>query len=271
MMKNLFLMIVCGLLTWQLNGQVIPPIHCTSATSICDSVEIQDTIKVAKDTTADEIGPTSCLFFGEIRGTWYTFGVNDTGNLRFTITPFDTLTDFDWALYRVDWANCTDIFSVPSYEVRCDASGIGGGNFTTGASGLVQQGHQPAVHLTTPALFYLYVTTSIQDTDAVLGYTIDFSASSMDLVPCNEIGIEEEGEMTMRIYPNPVEDILNIQLNSPIGNTLLRLYDINGRNVLVEPVNSAYFSINIAYLVPGVYVLEIVSDQGISRKKIIKK
>src|SRR5687767_7113345 len=86
-----------------LSAQTFPPIHCDDAESVCDSVFTQDTIKVQIDSTADEISSFSCLPHGELLGSWYTFGVSDTGYLRFIISPLDTLNDFDWALYKTDW------------------------------------------------------------------------------------------------------------------------------------------------------------------------
>lgn len=269
-MKNIFFVTIISFCSIQIYSQVTPPIHCTSADTICSSVILLDTLKVAIDSTADEISSNSCLTYGEIRGTWYKFGINDTGYLRFNITPFDTLADFDWSLFRVDWGDCTNIFSVPSYEVSCNVSGVGGGFYTTGADGLIQQGHNPAVYITTPAVFYLYITTSLQDTGAVLGYTIDFTASDFSLVPCNEIGIEEQGMLDAKIYPNPVEDMLNIRLSNHFGNSIINLFDMSGRNLLYYKTITDNYSIDVSNLVQGVYVLEIQSDKGILRKKIIK-
>ncbi len=268
-MKKIFF-ISLALVSLQLQAQVLPPINCTDAITICDSVEIQDTLKVAVNFSSNEISNNSCLPFGEIRGTWYKFGINDVGNLRFTITPFDTLVDFDWALYHINWSNCTDIFGVPSLEVSCNASGIGGGNYTTGASGLLQQGHNPAINVTIPSVYYLYVTTSMQDTDAVMGYTIDFSASDFDFVPCTEIGIEEETSHIVNIYPNPVNDILQIQLTALTQNSSINVYDMSGRNVLVYNTVGNSSILDVSSLTPGVYILEVHTDKGISRKKVIK-
>jgi hypothetical protein len=257
-MRNIFLMVGLGCLSTFTNAQVLPPINCTEAISICDSIEIQDTLKVTVNFSSNEISSNSCLPHGEIRGTWYKFGVNTVGDLRFTITPLDTNVDFDWALFRTDWASCTDIFAVPSYEVSCNASGIGGGNYTTGASGLVQQGHSPAVNITSPALFYLYITTSMQDTDAVQGYEIDFSASDMNLVNCNEIGIEENATERLRVYPNPAEEVIFVNSPSgPFNPSGYALFDITGKLVIKEEVWNYADGINVGTLDAGVYYYQI--------------
>lgn len=260
-MRNILLSFIC-MSSVNVFAQVAPPINCTSATVICDSIITLDTIKVTVDESADEISSNSCLPFGEVCGTWYQFGINDIGNLRFTITPFDTITDFDWALYRIDWADCTNIFGVPSYEVSCNASGTGGGFYSTGASGLLQQGHNPAINLTTPAVFYLYITTAIEDSDAVLGYTLDFSASDMDLVACNEIGIEEEGSFHATVFPNPASDKVFVRGINFIAEQYV-LMDIAGKHVAVSPLGwKVDDGINISQLSSGIYYYQLTDAIG---------
>lgn len=270
-MRNFILTLFC-FSTAIVFAQVTPPTNCTSATIICDSIIVQDTLKVSVDYTADEISSNSCLPFGEICGTWYQFGVNDMGNLRFTITPFDTLTDFDWALYRIDWADCTNIFGVPSYEISCNASGIGGGFSTTGASGLLQQGHNAAINLTSPAVFYLYITTAIEDTDAVLGYTLDFSASDMELVACNEIGIEEEGYFNATVFPNPATDKVFVHGIHFIAEQFT-VMDIAGKQVAVSPIGwKVEEGINVSNLPAGIYYYQLTDVIGkkLSGKLVVK-
>jgi hypothetical protein len=260
-MKKIFIIIGLGCMHSILHAQVLPPVNCTEAISICDSIETQDTLKVALNFSSNEISNNSCLPHGEIRGTWYKFGVNTPGNLRFTITPLDTNVDFDWALFRTDWASCTDIFGVPSYEISCNASGIGGGNYTTGASGLIQQGHNPAINLTTPALFYLYITTSMQDTDAVLGYVIDFSASDMNLVNCNEIGIEENPYQPLHIFPNPADEVVFVSpptgIFIPMGYAI---FDLTGKQVAYNPCWNQANGMQVAHLEAGVYYYQIYTQ-----------
>jgi hypothetical protein len=260
-MSKLFFTFSFFIFIGNISAQVLPPVNCEDAYSICDSIITQDTIKVAIDTNPDEISNNSCLGFGEIRGTWYKFGVNDIGNLRFTITPFDTLTDFDWALFRVDWGNCTDIYGNAAYEIACNSNGVGGGNYTTGATGLLQQGHEPAVNVTTPALFYLYVTTSMSDTDAVLGYTIDFTASDFDLVGCGEIGIEEVSQVQHKVYPNPVSDKFYIQTEN-FFPMLYLLTDISGKTVRNFFMKDLTEGISVEGLSSGMYYYTIHGNGG---------
>jgi len=269
-MKRIISIVFLAITSAGLSAQTLPPVNCGDAQSICDSIITVDTIKVGPNTGGNEISNNSCLPFGEVRGTWYKFGVTSTGNLRFLITPVDTTVDFDWALFRTDWAPCTDIFGVPEYEVSCNASGIGGGNYTTGATGLVQQGHSPAVNITTPGLFYLYITTATyngDDSTAVLGYVLDFSTSDFELVGCGEIGMEHESPVQVNVYPNPFDDYIRIDVPNSV-QTEVNLYDISGRSVANYSLNGNTLSTH--NLPSGMYTLVVRTEKGVASRKVVK-
>jgi hypothetical protein len=274
MSKHIFLIGFACIFFLTANAQTVnPPVNCDDAVLFCDSIIVQDTIKVAGTTGANEISSNSCLPYGEVRGTWYKFGVNATGNLRFLITPLDTTVDFDWALFNTSWNPCTDIFGVPSYEVSCNASGIGGGNYTTGATGMVQQGHNPAINVSIPTVFYLYVTTTIDyltDTNVIMGYTIDFTGSDFNLAPCNEIGIEKNADIVMNAYPNPFENFITIEMPTT-EDADVQLYDLSGRNVEYETFHygNKYYLIT-ENLAKGMYTVFVQTEKGISQRKLIK-
>lgn len=272
-MRKIFFIFWATVLTLNMNAQINPPINCDDAVLVCDSIIVQDTIKVPGTTSSNEISSNSCLPFGEIRGTWYKFGVNATGNLRFLITPLDTTVDFDWALFNTTWNPCTDIFGVPSYEISCSASGIGGGNYTTGATDSAQPGHNPSINITMPTVFYLYVTTTIDylnDTNVIMGYTIDFSGSDFELSPCGEIGIEKTEDLFIHVFPNPFINQIEIALPST-ELASISLYDMSGRNAMVETFQNG----NLGYVVtndlaPGIYTLYVQTSTGTSHRKLVK-
>lgn len=69
------------------------------------------------------------------------------------------------------------------------------------------------------------------------------------------------------IYPNPVNDVLNIQTNRSINH--LTLIDLNGK---VIQKAQAEKSLNVNNLTPGTYFLSIkYQDGGTENKKFIKK
>ena len=77
------------------------------------------------------------------------------------------------------------------------------------------------------------------------------------------------------VFPNPVENSLNINLESvPEMNCRFVLYDITGKQIKeIEDLSSKTISIDTSDLQKGVYFLTILNDKGMVQKteKIIKK
>lgn len=59
------------------------------------------------------------------------------------------------------------------------------------------------------------------------------------------------------MYPNPVNDILNIDLNDFSGQGILMIYNINGQLMKRVALNREKHSINVSGLKDGVYVMAI--------------
>jgi hypothetical protein len=70
------------------------------------------------------------------------------------------------------------------------------------------------------------------------------------------------------LYPNPVEDILNINLPAQVTLESTMMFDLTGKLVL-ESGNQSM--IEMSNLSDGTYILRIMTDKGELTKKIIKK
>jgi hypothetical protein len=73
-----------------------------------------------------------------------------------------------------------------------------------------------------------------------------------------------------QVYPNPANEVVNIELNGT-KTTQIRLLDASGRSVKIvtpEP-KSITATIGVSDLVPGVYVAELHTAEGIVTKKIV--
>ena len=78
-------------------------------------------------------------------------------------------------------------------------------------------------------------------------------------------GIEENTNLSIDVYPNPVQDLLTVKGE----NGILTLKDINGKTMLSE--NHFGISIlNLEDLAAGIYFLELVNSKGKAVQKIIK-
>ena len=81
---------------------------------------------------------------------------------------------------------------------------------------------------------------------------------------------------SITFFPNPVSDIVNIKMsNQNIGKISLAIYDLNGKQIsqtFVDKNNfDAEYQISLGKLEASTYLLEIISDDSRSVKRIIKE
>ncbi|MBO4334064.1 MAG: CotH kinase family protein [Paludibacteraceae bacterium] len=74
------------------------------------------------------------------------------------------------------------------------------------------------------------------------------------------------GESAVRVYPNPVSDVLNIVSDKPVDG--VTVYSMSGSAVLRE--SGAVNAVNVQHLPLGVYMVEVVASGNIYRIKLIK-
>jgi len=84
------------------------------------------------------------------------------------------------------------------------------------------------------------------------------------------VGIAENSIADLRIYPNPIADILFINIDTHEPSTVT-LYDIASRKLLQETF-TGNATLNTEQLADGVYIYEVLNEKGIVRKgKVIKQ
>jgi hypothetical protein len=88
--------------------------------------------------------------------------------------------------------------------------------------------------------------------------------------------IEKEIISESSIFPNPVQDDLNLKFSSDGFQILnLTIYDLQGRELMNSPYTVHdginFISLNLSDLRPGNYVIRIANDEGFFQRKINKK
>jgi len=111
-------------------------------------------------------------------------------------------------------------------------------------------------------LSYYYVDDVCLSTDSL------FCNGGIDLIPCN-VGINEIKSPPFNVYPNPLNDKLNISTNNN-GLSEIILYDMSLRILLRhEFMNS--ITLNIGQLAKGVYLYQVRNKNGVIKKgKVVK-
>lgn len=80
---------------------------------------------------------------------------------------------------------------------------------------------------------------------------------------------EQLAGLNVLLYPNPASHIVNIKLSDGVTITSIELYDISGKRINIDLSNEN--TLNVKNLSNGVYLLNIVSQNGIVNKKLIVK
>lgn len=92
--------------------------------------------------------------------------------------------------------------------------------------------------------------------------------SCVDTTTCTSItgvGINESESITLKIYPNPTNGIVNIETSESIE--LIRIYNSNGELVLVSQSSI----INFETFVQGLYFVEVITTKGTVHTSVIKQ
>ncbi len=107
----------------------------------------------------------------------------------------------------------------------------------------------------------LYAVTFIQD-DA--DKTIPQSAAS---APVWILGSSEIEELGLTLFPNPANTSFTLSYSNKLTEGLVKIMDMNGREVLSQVINEANKQINCEHLQNGIYFVELTANG----KKAIKK
>jgi len=71
------------------------------------------------------------------------------------------------------------------------------------------------------------------------------------------------------IYPNPVQDILNISTAANLSNRVASVFDINGKRVINQKLTNN--TLKVSSLQSGVYILRLEANGKVMNRKFIKE
>tara|TARA_B110000046_G_C12986411_1_gene395848 strand:+ start:633 stop:1232 length:600 start_codon:yes stop_codon:yes gene_type:complete len=77
--------------------------------------------------------------------------------------------------------------------------------------------------------------------------------------------------INVKIFPNPVNDKLNIQFSLDLGEIKGTIYSLTGQKIQVFTQNNLEKTIEISDLSEGIYFLKLETEKGTYTHKIIKK
>lgn len=90
-------------------------------------------------------------------------------------------------------------------------------------------------------------------------------------IPVEGIHDAEPLPLNLKVYPNPANDYVNVQLDQAQGALSSALYDVQGRCLKHSTESSAEWTIDFKSLPKGVYFLRVSNGQKqVSQYRIIK-
>lgn len=88
------------------------------------------------------------------------------------------------------------------------------------------------------------------------------------------LGVDQTVDQTqlLKIFPNPVEDRLQVEYASQSPNAVFSIYDLYGRMQMSGKIHSTgQFSINVSNLKSGLYIISVTDDQHRATGSMVKK
>ena len=82
-------------------------------------------------------------------------------------------------------------------------------------------------------------------------------------------GMDNSLNQYVRIYPNPVSDILMMDIDFPEGH--MEMYDIHGRLITEQEILLGSNEVNMSAYPDGTYILKFRSTQGTGWFKVLKQ
>lgn len=74
----------------------------------------------------------------------------------------------------------------------------------------------------------------------------------------------------IKVYPNPVKDVLNIKAGESLSIEKIEVTDINGRVIYINHKAGNSTEIQASDWTNGIYILKVFTDKGVHSEKIIK-
>ena len=97
----------------------------------------------------------------------------------------------------------------------------------------------------------------------------DTATVTVDVIDCAGIS---ENTLVLEVYPNPVQDILTIQLMDVDANASVELFNLQGSLVSAPiAVNNSTVNVSMAAFADGVYILKVTSNGATQEVRVVKQ
>jgi hypothetical protein len=93
----------------------------------------------------------------------------------------------------------------------------------------------------------------------------------VSLAVCSPTSITEMSSNGLIIYPDQVNNLINLDIPGFKNTAQLSIIDISGRKILQKVISTANATVDMQNFARGIYIIELVNEKNIYRKKFLKK
>lgn len=100
---------------------------------------------------------------------------------------------------------------------------------------------------------------------SIITFHANYPAASYCSIPTN---IDEKAENKLSVYPNPTSNFINIEPSS--NERHLTIKNISGIEQLSKKISSGSSEVNVSFLIPGIYFIELSNGKKLEETYFIK-
>lgn len=116
------------------------------------------------------------------------------------------------------------------------------------------------------------IDSSSNNQDGELVGATRISVHICDNSPIGSIGEVMNKSQNLIAFPNPSNGLFSIVLQDGLNpNAIIDLYDVQGRQILNQPVRSSSFLVDLTGFAPGIYTYNIVGETWFASGKLVKQ
>lgn len=210
-----------------------------------------------------------------IEEEWYNTTTGDTCLYYATDTVFDLGCDTNYIpRYTSTFGGDTITMNFDTITPSATFGYVLECRFIT-LNGVQVSGCNPVSSFTRNLSGYTNPVICIEEEWSPIGFEDTCIYTRCDTVSSTSTGVSELSIANIAfLYPNPVENVLTIKINSvnDLYNKSISILDISGKNVLYENIKGVQTKIDFSNLDKGTYIYLLRNEKGIIQSgKIIKK
>ncbi|MCB0685422.1 MAG: T9SS type A sorting domain-containing protein, partial [Saprospiraceae bacterium] len=114
--------------------------------------------------------------------------------------------------------------------------------------------------------------SSIDVNDMQADNFIVYTGIPVGAIPdATSVAVHDLSLLDFSVYPNPMVDFLNIELNEQVGNSaILELFNAQGQRLIQQKVRDSKLQLNVNHLNPGIYFVKVASQAKIGFRSVVK-